>query len=325
MIISRTPFRVSLVGGGTDLPEFYRAHGHGAVLSMSICQYMYIVIHPYFHDKIRIKYARTEDVERLEDIEHPIVRECLQRLGVEVGVEIASFADVASGTGLGSSSSFTVGLLHALYAYKGMEVSPQQLAEEACDIEINVLQEPIGKQDQYAAAFGGLNKIIFNHDETVQVQPLALPADTRQALQDQLALYYVGGSRRASQVLAEQKANLTNKPAVREAMLRMRELVNPLADGLARGDTQALGKGLHQAWMEKRELASLMSNSHIDDLYSRARESGASGGKLLGAGGTGFLLLCHADHSFLQQQLTARVLPVAIDDQGSQLIYNDHV
>ena len=181
MIITRTPFRVSFVGGGTDLGAFYRENGYGAVVSTAIQQYMYIIIHPYFHDKIRIKYSRTEDVDTVDAIQHPVVKECLKRIGIGTGIEIASFADIPAGTGLGSSSSFTVGLLNALYAYTGQVVSKSRLAEEACEIEIDILKEPIGKQDQYAAACGGVNYIRFNKDETVDVAPILL---TEPALQD---------------------------------------------------------------------------------------------------------------------------------------------
>ena len=174
MIITRTPFRVSFAGGGSDLRDFYSRNGYGAVVSTAINRYMYIVIHPYFHDKIRVKYSRTEDVEDINQIQHPIVRECLKKVNVERGVEIASFADVPAGTGLGSSSAFTVGLLNALYAYKGKVVPKERLAREACEIEIDILGEPIGKQDQYAAAFGNINCIRFNQDETVDVSPILL-------------------------------------------------------------------------------------------------------------------------------------------------------
>ena len=179
MIITRTPFRVSFAGGGSDMKEFYCRNGYGAVVSAAIKKYMYIVIHPYFHDKIRIKYSITEDVDDVMDIQHPIVRECLKKVNIETGIEIASFADIPKGTGLGSSSSFTVGLLHALYLYKGITVSKEHLAAEACEIEIDILGDPIGKQDQYAAAYGGLNYIRFNKDETVDLQPISLTDDIR--------------------------------------------------------------------------------------------------------------------------------------------------
>ena len=174
MIISRTPFRISFIGGGSDLKEYYSQNKFGAVISTTIQKYMYIVIHPYFHDKIRLKYSITEDVNNVEEIKHPIIRECLKKVGVNSGIEITSFADIPAGTGLGSSSSFTVGLLNALYSYNGKIVTKSQLAEEACEIEISKLNEPIGKQDQYAASFGNLNYIKFNDNEKVDVIPIEL-------------------------------------------------------------------------------------------------------------------------------------------------------
>ena len=197
MIITRTPFRVSFAGGGSDLREFYSKNGYGAVVSAAINKYMYIVIHPYFHDKIRLKYSKTEDVENVDEIQHPIVRECLRKLELERGVEIASFADVPAGTGLGSSSAFTVGLLNALYAYKGKVVSKERLAAEACEIEIDILKEPIGKQDQYAVAYGNINYIKFNKDETVDISPILLTEQAREKLEDRLCLYYIGGKKKS--------------------------------------------------------------------------------------------------------------------------------
>lgn len=211
MIITRTPFRVSFAGGGSDLKEFYSKNGYGAVVSAAINRYMYIAIHPYFHDKIRLKYSKTEDVENIDDIKHPIIRECLRKVQIEKGLEIASFADVPAGTGLGSSSSFTVGLLNALYAYKGKIVSKERLAAEACEIEIEILKEPIGKQDQYAAAYGNINYIRFNKDETVDVSQILLTEPAKKKLGDSLCLYYTGGKRRAGDILNEQKKNLSDE------------------------------------------------------------------------------------------------------------------
>jgi len=209
MIITRTPFRVSFVGGGSDLRDFYSKNGYGAVVSTAIDRYMYIVIHPYFHDKIRVKYSKTEDVETVEEIEHPIVRECLKKVEIGKGIEIASFADVPAGTGLGSSSAFTVGLLNALYACKGKTVSKERLAREACEIEIDILGEPIGKQDQYASAFGNINYIRFNKDESVDVSPILLTEPAKKRLEDNLCMYHVGGERRSGDILHEQKNNIS--------------------------------------------------------------------------------------------------------------------
>ena len=210
MIITRTPFRVSFTGGGSDLREFYSKNGYGAVVSTAIQKYMYIVIHPYFQSKIRIKYSKTEDVATVDEIQHPIVKECLRKVQIGTGIEIASFADVPAGTGLGSSSSFTVGLLNALYAYKGKIVPKERIAREACEIEIDILKEPIGKQDQYAAAYGNINYIRFNRDETVDVSPILLTDASKQGLENNLCLYYIGGKRKAGGILHEQKKNISD-------------------------------------------------------------------------------------------------------------------
>src|SRR5215470_5401780 len=203
MILAKTPFRVSFAGGGSDLPEFYRRKA-GAVVSCTIDKAMYIAIHPYFHEKIRIKYSRTEDVSRVAEISHPIVRECLNLVGIERGMEIASFADVPAGTGMGSSSAFTVGLLHALYARSGKKPSAEELATAACEIEIDRAKEPIGKQDQFAAAYGGLNFIQFKPDESVEVHAVKCARKTMDELSRRLMLFYIGLERPAASILSEQ-------------------------------------------------------------------------------------------------------------------------
>ena len=205
MIISRTPFRVSFIGGGSDLQAFYNQNKFGAVISTSIKKYMYIVIHPYFHDKIRLKYSITEDVSSINEIKHPIIKECIKKVRLNKGFEIASFADIPSGTGLGSSSSFTVGLLNALYGHKDDMKSKEELANQSCEIEIDILKEPIGKQDQYAASYGGLNHIKFHKDESVDVIPLNLNDSFLKIFESSLRLYYTGERRNASSILSEQK------------------------------------------------------------------------------------------------------------------------
>lgn len=320
MIITRTPFRVSFVGGGTDIRDFYGRHGHGAVVSAAIQQYMYIVIHPYFHDKIRIKYSRTEDVIDLDKIQHPLVRECLKKVGIETGVEIASFADVSSGTGLGSSSAFTVGLLNALYAYKGETISKDRLAEEACEIEIDILKEPIGKQDQYASAFGNINYIRFDRNETVQLSPVSLSESVRAELERRFCLYYVGGKRDARQVLSMQRQNLEADPQKYEYLKKMLSGVDDFYNSLVNGNIDQLGSILKNGWLCKKELADCISNTNIDTIYSKAVQYGATGGKLLGAGGGGFLLICHDKHELLAEQIGRKVLPFNIDTQGTEVI-----
>jgi D-glycero-alpha-D-manno-heptose-7-phosphate kinase len=207
MIISRTPFRISFVGGGSDMETFYSKH-QGAVLSTSIDKYMYISSHRYFHkDQIQVKYSRTETVQNINDLQHPLLREALRLTGISGGIEISSIADIPSGTGMGSSSAFTVGLLHNLYAINRKFISHDKLASEACKIEIDILKEPIGKQDQFAAAFGGLNIIYFNQDGSVKVEPLYISNEIYQQLQENLIMFYVGNQRKASDILSEQKKN----------------------------------------------------------------------------------------------------------------------
>lgn len=322
MIITRTPFRVSFVGGGSDMRGFYSRHGHGAVISAAIQQYMYIVIHPYFQDKIRIKYSKTEDVESVDEIEHPIVRECLRRVGVEKGVEIASFADVASGTGLGSSSAFTVGLLHALYVYKGKAVSKQKLAEEACEIEIDILGEPIGKQDQYASAYGGLNHIYFASDESVEVRAIDVDKKVIENMEKTLSLYYLGGQRSASEILKDQRDDISKKNTF-DSLLCLINLVDKFESALLDDRLDSLGGILHEAWSCKKKISNSISNNKIDAFYDLSLKFGASGGKLLGAGGTGFLLLQHQNHKYCSSSLGCKTIPFRVDNEGSCLLFSD--
>jgi D-glycero-alpha-D-manno-heptose-7-phosphate kinase len=321
MIITQTPFRVSFAGGGSDLRDYYANRPYGAVVSAAIQCYMYIVIHPYFHDKIRIKYAQTEDVDSIDEIKHPIVREALRKVAIGKGIEIASFADVPAGTGLGSSSSFTVGLLHALYEFKGQSVSKERLAAEACEIEIEILKEPIGKQDQYAAAFGGLNYIRFNNDESVNVAPISLDHSSCSQLSDKLRLYYVGGRRSASNILSRQKANLRQEEK-RLELDKMVALADNLRDSFHKWDIASLGGNLQQGWQYKQELASGIGNDHINGIMEQALKLGTKGGKLLGAGGTGFLLLYADNHKDLSAKLGCRTLPFLIDHSGSRIVSN---
>lgn len=287
MIISRTPFRVSFAGGGTDLKEYYRLRA-GAVVSTAIDKYMYITVNRYFDDSIILKYSRTELVKKVSQIRHPILRECLRAAGIDRGVEITSMADVVGGTGLGSSSSFTVGVLHALYAFKGEFKTPEQLARQACRIEIEVLKEPIGKQDQYIAAYGGLRHIEFMPDESVRVDPLICPPGVLERLSARLVLLYSGIRRKAGPVLTRARARFqVNDKALR----RMRELAEFARHELQLGMVDSFGELLHEGWELKKTLAGGISNGRIDRAYALARKNGALGGKVLGAGGGGFLLL----------------------------------
>ncbi|MCI0353642.1 MAG: GHMP kinase [Acidobacteria bacterium] len=324
MIVVRTPFRISFVGGGSDLPAFYR-QAPGAVVSTTIDKYMYIVIHPYFHDKIRIKYSRTEDVDSAAEIQHPLVRECLQRMGVEKGMEIASFADVPAGTGMGSSSAFTVGLLHALYALRGETPTPAQLAEESCQVEIERVGEPIGKQDQYAAAYGGLNYMRFHANESVEVEPIVCTPETRAELERHLMLFYAGQERPARSILEEQGRNMEADDKFRR-VAQMAELAGELRRGLEQGRLHACGEILDQGWRLKSGVATGISNELVETSYRKGREAGALGGKLLGAGGGGFLLLfCPPGRQAAVRAALAplRNLLVGLSQGGSQVIYND--
>ncbi len=324
MILAKTPFRISFAGGGSDLPEFYRRR-RGTVVSTTIDKSMYIAIHPYFHDKIRIKYSRTEDVSDISEIDHPLVRECLRLLNIGCGMEIASFADVPAGTGMGSSSAFTVGLLHALHALAGRNVGPERLAEAACHVELERVAEPIGKQDQYASAYGGLNAIRFHPDESVEVQPLQCAPSTREELGSRLMLFYVGQERAASSILAEQSRNMAD--AEKFGMVaRMAELAEELASELEKSRLDSFGAILDEGWQLKSRLARDITNDAIESNYRRAREAGAEGGKILGAGGGGFLLLYSKPEKQGQVREALghlREMPFAMSTEGSRLLCND--
>ena len=321
VILGKAPFRISFAGGGSDLRAFYEKHS-GAVVSTSIDKYMYIMLHPYFHDKIRIKYSKLEDVSRVEDIKHSLVRECLKRLRVQTGIEIASIADVPARTGLGSSSSFAVCLLHILHAYKGRYVSKPELAEMASEIEIDILKEPIGKQDQYAASFGGLNFMRFNPDGTALVEPLALKPEKIEALEKSLLLFYVGGARRASSILGRIKRDIGQGEAFQKTKALV-GLAEDLRASLLKGDIAALGEILGEGWRLKKSLSRSISNTKIDECYDRAIRAGAVGGKLLGAGGGGFLLFhCPPkNQGRLRRALDLRELRFRFENAGSTIIY----
>jgi len=325
LLITRTPFRIGFFGGGTDLPAYFTQET-GRVLSATIFAHMYITVHrlsPLFPFKARVSYSQTELAYDVDEIKHPVVRECLKLLKIEEPIEITSIADIPGKTGLGSSSSFTVGLLHALHAYKGEIVSAEQLAEEACHIEIDVLNEPIGKQDQYAAAFGGLREYTFRGDGTVSAYPIPCNQETLSSLFGYLMLFYVGGTRNTRDILQEQSDKTISNLGT---MTQMRDMCEQAVGILNNGCEHLTGFGqlLNRAWKHKRSLTSSVSSMEIDDLYDTALNAGAIGGKLLGAGGAGFLLL------FVPREKQKRVReafrgcieqPVEFDPEGSRIIY----
>jgi len=323
MIITRTPFRISFVGGGSDMETFYSRH-QGAVLSTSINKYMYISTHKFFfRDQIRVKYSQTETVSDLKDLKHPLLREVMLKTDVRGGIEISSIADIPAGTGMGSSSSFTVGTLHNLYAVKRQYVTHETLAREACEIEIEKLGEPIGKQDQYAAAFGGLNIIYFNPDGSVRIEPLYIKNDVIHQLQRNLIMLYVGNQRKASDILTEQKQNALQADKF-NTLKSMVYLVSDLRESLYTEKLEDFGKILHENWILKQKLASQISNSEIEKIYQAGLAHGATGGKLLGAGGGGFMLFYCEEKK--QQKLLDQLKPLqkfdfSFDREGSKLIY----
>ncbi len=324
MIITRTPLRISFAGGGSDLPAYYEQEP-GAVVSTAIDKYIYINVNPKFDQKIRASYSITEIVDSVDKLRHELVREALRLLHISSGIEITSISDIPSkGTGLGSSSSYTVGLLNALYAYLGSMAGAERLAREACYIEIDRCGKPIGKQDQYIAAYGGLQYIRFNPDGSVFVDPIICAPETKRRLEQSLLLLYTGMTRKAGDILSEQSQETRQDNGKREALRRMVSLADQLRDALCRDEVEPVGEILHAGWMEKRKLASGISNGQIDGWYRRARSAGAIGGKLLGAGGGGFLLL-FADPSLHRQISQAlpelRPVPFHFCPQGSKVIY----
>jgi len=324
MIISKTPMRMSFVGGGSDLPVFYRKHG-GAVLSTAINKFVYLTINKKFDDGIRISYSRTEEPSSVAKIKHPLVRESLKMLGIEGGIEIASIADIpARGSGLGSSSSYTVGLLNALHAYRGQFASADRLAKESCEIELGRCGEPIGKQDQYAAAFGGFNFIEFYPDDSVSVEPVICRRETLQKLQANTLVFYTGITRSASALLKNQQDAVATQKAKQKVLLRMVQYARELKAELQRNNIDAFGHITHENWVLKRSLTANISTDQIDDWYSRGRKAGAIGGKLLGAGSGGFLMFYAPQerHEAIQRELKElRRIDFAFEPQGSKIIF----
>ena len=322
MIITRTPLRISFAGGGTDLPGFYRAYGGGAVTSAAIDRYVHVLVNEKFDRKIRVAYSRTENVDRLDDLQHELVREAMRAAGVHEALEVHTIADIpGEGTGLGSSSTLTVGLLNALYAYRGVLKDPAELAEEACRIEIDRLGGPVGKQDQYIAAFGGVEYFDFQADDTVRAAPIPLSTADRTDLSDHLSLFYTGITRRAEGILKQQNSRTAEN---KDSLVRIRELAGTARSAIVQRDWPRLGAVLDEGWHLKRALSTGISNDEIDRQYAAAKEQGAYGGKITGAGGGGFLLLLHPPER--SRQIAAALspmtrLPVRITPEGSRILF----
>jgi len=326
MIISRTPVRVSFCGGGTDVDWFSTSSEKGGmVTSLAIDRYIHVIVNRRFDERIRLSYSKLEVVDNFEDLEHELVRESMRITGVTSGVEITTIADIPSrGTGLGSSSAVTVGLLNALHCFAGRNVSASQLASEACEIEIKILGQPIGRQDQYAAAFGGINSIRFCSDGNVIVDPINISEKIQSNISDEFTLIFTGQNRSASAVLLNSEEE--GKSAI-DNLIRIREQADEARDFLSSGDLSKLGLLLNEAWSMKRGISSNVSNDFLDEMYSQIMSTGANGAKLLGAGGGGFFLV-HGDQQLrekLQSNFSSehRMLPLNIDFNGSSIIFND--
>ncbi len=327
MIITRTPFRISFAGGGSDLRNYYEKYG-GSVLSVAIDKYIYLSMHPYFDENsYLLKYTKTESVKKIDAIQHPIIKDIFKRYDI-TGVDFNSSADIPSGTGLASSSAFTVGLLNLCNAYTDQYMSKETIADLACQVEIEDLKEPIGKQDQYACACGGLNFIEFRKDGLVDVERLYLQSDAYHVLEKNLLMFYTGTTRAASSILAEQKKNTTEDEKKIQNLHKMVQLSRDLKIELLKGNTNAMGEILHTGWMYKKELASGISPQDIDYYYDLAMKNGALGGKLLGAGGGGFLLF------YVEEQHKSRVrkalknlkeINFSFDNKGTTIVHYNKV
>ena len=322
MIIVQTPLRISFFGGGTDFPSYYMEEG-GCVLSSAIDKYIFVTVKNRFDEKIRIGYTQTEMVDSLDQIQHELIREALRCTGVFKGIEVTTMGDIPSeGSGLGSSSTVTVGALQALYTHLGEIVSMERLAKEACEIEIGRLGKPIGVQDQYIAAYGSLRFFEFLTDGQVRVEKLNLQADFRRVLNDCFLLFFTGISRQADSVLKEQKKNIKDRVAI---LREIKDMAYQAKKELEAGNSDSFGALLHHSWQLKKRMAGQISNGTIDELYDSARRAGARGGKITGAGGGGFLLLYapYERHGAVREALAGlQELPFRLENDGSKVIFN---
>lgn len=322
MIIVQTPLRISFFGGGTDFPSFFMEEG-GCVLSSAIDKYIFVSVKERFDDKLRIGYTQTEMVDCVDEIQHELIRESLRMTGIRSSLEVTTMGDIPSeGSGLGSSSTVTVGALHAMYTYLGEMVSAETLAREACRIEIDLLKKPIGIQDQYIAAYGNLRFFEFLPDGQVKTEKVKLDPESRRAFNDRFLLFFTGVSRRADNILKEQKENIKDRIAI---LREIKQMVHEARKVLDDGDFDTFGRLLHESWKLKKSLAGSITNDAIDDLYELARRNGAIGGKITGAGGGGFLLL----YVPYEKQLSVRnalcglqELPFRLESDGTKVIFN---
>lgn len=324
MIVSKTPLRMSFAGGGSDIGSFYEEHG-GAVLSTTVDKYIYVNVNRKFDNDIRLSYSTTEIVDKVSKLAHPIVKNTLDYLGILGGIEISSLADIPSkGSGLGSSSSFTVGLLNALHAYQNKYISKDQLGEISCKIEIDLCGEPIGKQDQYAAAYGGLNLIKFHRNGSVAVDPIICHPNTLADFEKSIIVFYTSLTRSASAILSTQSEGMRSSQKKQNTMKQMVQLTYDLKYLLESGDLDPIGELLDKNWNLKRQMTNGISNSQIDEWYNKGIKAGAKGGKLLGAGNGGFIMFYapeskHKDISKALKEL--REVPFSFDENGSQIIH----
>ncbi len=322
MIITQTPLRISLAGGGSDFPEFFRQEG-GAVVSLAIDKYVFVIVKERFDDRIYINYSIKEIVDRVDDIRHDLVREAMRKTGLTRGLEITTLSDIPSeGTGLGSSGSVTVGLLNAFYTHRGVQVPAEQLAREACEIEVDLLKKPIGFQDQYIAAYGNLRSFEFGPGNDVRVEPLAVPGARKRELVQNMLLFFTNRTRNSESILEEQRRNI---PVRLEELRALKAAAFEVRRHLVSESLADIGPILHSSWERKRRLASGVSSPEIDAIYDRARASGATGGKLTGAGGGGFLFLyCPSGNQSAVRATLAeyKELPFTLEPDGSKVIFN---
>ncbi len=321
MIIVQTPLRISLFGGGTDFPDYFRVHG-GSVLSSAIDKYIYVIIKTRFDNQIRISYTETEIVNKVDDIAHELIREALRITGIQKNVEIVTMGDIPAGTGLGSSSTVTVGALHAFHAYRHQAVSQNELASEACKIEVEILKKPIGYQDQFIASFGGLRFFEFHKDGSVSHQAVEMDSDIPNQLSNRLLLFYSGMTRKSESILTEQKNNIHNNLS---ALDKLKELAIEARSALTQGKFDTLGYLLDESWKIKKSLADGIGNGKIEENYQAARKAGALGGKITGAGGGGFLMLyCPPEkkENVRTALLHLKELPFRLEPNGSRVIFN---